>query len=186
MYVLRKLTRWRCRTGYSVLCSIFIGLHMFWSYYTCVYMHLHDYLAFSIHYWLCDAHCFLCYVGNCTPGTWVFSCQILQSESGDTVHCTEITDNFKLLLQQFRVNFHSLWEGILKITHSSYSVTRSRKHWWRVKTNHWPAKQCWWKWSMCRLRILQTDYVKYQNLNSCARLTSSSLQTTSGTSPLKH
>jgi len=43
------------------------------------------------------------------------------------VHCTELNDNFKLLLQQFRENFQSLQEGILKIIQSSYSVTGSRK-----------------------------------------------------------
>jgi len=31
---------------------------------------------------LCYAHCFLCCVATCTPGTWAFSCLILQLESG--------------------------------------------------------------------------------------------------------
>jgi len=48
-------------------------------------------------------------------------------ESGNTVHSIEINDTLKLLLQQFRENFQFLQEGILKITQSSYSVTRSRK-----------------------------------------------------------
>lgn len=43
------------------------------------------------------------------------------------MHCTEINDNFKLLLQQFRENFQSLQEGILKITQISYSVTKGLK-----------------------------------------------------------
>jgi len=42
------------------------------------------------------------------------------------VYCTENNDNFKLVLQQFRENFDSLWEGILKMTSNSYSVKRNR------------------------------------------------------------
>jgi len=38
-----------------------------------------------------------------------------------------MNDDFKLLLQQFTENFHSLQEGILKITQNSDSVKRSRK-----------------------------------------------------------
>ena len=50
----------------------------------------------------------------------------IQHKSSDNVYCTENNDNFKLLLQQFRDNFDSPWEGILKMTPSSYSVTRNR------------------------------------------------------------
>jgi hypothetical protein len=53
--------------------------------------------------------------------------QILQSKRSDTVYCTEKTEKFKLLLQLFRENFpDSLWEEIVKMTPSSYSVKRNR------------------------------------------------------------
>jgi len=50
----------------------------------------------------------------------------IQPKSSDNVYCTENNGNFKLLLQQFRENFDSLWEGILKMKPSSYSVKRNR------------------------------------------------------------
>jgi hypothetical protein len=53
--------------------------------------------------------------------------QILQSKSVNIVYYTEKNDNFKLILQQFRETFDSLWKGIAKMTPSSYSVKRNGK-----------------------------------------------------------
>jgi hypothetical protein len=50
----------------------------------------------------------------------------IQPNSSENVYCTENNDNFKLFLQQFREDFDSLWEGILKMTPSSCSVKRNR------------------------------------------------------------
>jgi hypothetical protein len=55
------------------------------------------------------------------------TCAIIVQTQSNTVRCTEINYDFKLRLQQVTENFHSLQEGILKITQSSDSVKRSRK-----------------------------------------------------------
>jgi hypothetical protein len=51
--------------------------------------------------------------------------QILQWKSNDIVYCAEEIGNFRLILQQFREDSDSLWEGIVKMTPSSYSVKRN-------------------------------------------------------------
>jgi hypothetical protein len=52
--------------------------------------------------------------------------QILHSKSSDTVSCTEKIEKLKLILQQFRKTFDSLWEELVKMTPSSYSVKNNK------------------------------------------------------------
>jgi hypothetical protein len=89
-------------------------------------------------------------------------------------------------LQQFRENFDSLWEGILKIAPSSYSVKRNRME----PLEGEDEKSTYNRMFAEMIDMLITNFSYWfhdvPKLKFLCLHTTNSLQTTSRTSPLKH
>jgi hypothetical protein len=102
------------------------------------------------------------------------------------VYCTENNDNFKLLLRQFRENFDSLWEGILKMTPSSYSVKRNRMEPLEGEDEKSTYNRMFAE--MINVLIMNFSYWfrDVPKLKFLWLQTTNSLQTASRVSPLKH